>query len=78
MPQDGHVCRKGEAVDDWIGAIDSLLKMGSVSPAGKIITFTGVLGGAWLGEGSLLKDGPRIEAAALGGLRPRVPYIPVA
>lgn len=59
VPKDGYVCRKGEAVEYWIGAIDGLLKMSSVSPEGKIITFTGVLGGAWFGEGSLLKDGPR-------------------
>jgi CRP/FNR family cyclic AMP-dependent transcriptional regulator len=59
VPKDGYACRKGEAVDYWIGTIDGLLKMSSVSPAGKIITFTGVLGGAWFGEGSLLKTGPR-------------------
>jgi len=56
VPAGGYACRKGEPVDYWIGAIDGLLKMSSVSPEGKIITFTGVLGGAWFGEGSLLKD----------------------
>ncbi len=59
VPAGGYVCRKGEAVDYWIGTIDGLLKMSSVSPEGKTITFTGVLGGAWFGEGSLLKTGPR-------------------
>lgn len=59
VPTGGYVCRKGESVEHWIGAIDGLLKMSSVSPEGKIITFTGVLGGAWFGEGSLLKTGPR-------------------
>lgn len=59
VPAGGYACRKGEPVEHWVGAIDGLLKMSSVSPAGKIITFTGVLGGAWFGEGSLLKDTPR-------------------
>jgi CRP/FNR family transcriptional regulator, cyclic AMP receptor protein len=59
VPAGGYACRKGEPVDHWVGAIDGLLKMSCVSPEGKIITFTGVLGGAWFGEGSLLKDTPR-------------------
>ncbi|KRB94272.1 Crp/Fnr family transcriptional regulator [Noviherbaspirillum sp. Root189] len=59
VPAGGYVCRKGEPVDCWIGTIDGLLKMSSVSPEGKSITFTGVLTGAWFGEGSLLKSGPR-------------------
>jgi CRP/FNR family transcriptional regulator, cyclic AMP receptor protein len=59
VPQNGYACRKGEPVDHWIGAIDGLVKMSSVSPEGKTITFTGLLGGGWFGEGSLLKDGPR-------------------
>lgn len=56
VPAGGYACRKGEPVEHWIGAIDGLLKMSSVSREGKTITFTGVLGGAWFGEGSLLKD----------------------
>lgn len=59
VPAGGYACRKGEPAEHWVGAIDGLLKMSSVSPEGKIITFTGVLGGAWFGEGSLLKDAPR-------------------
>jgi CRP-like cAMP-binding protein len=60
VPAGGYACRKGDPVDHWIGAIDGLLKMSSVSPQGKTITFTGVLGGAWFGEGSLLKSGVRM------------------
>ena len=56
VPAGGYACRKGEAVEHWIGTIEGLLKMSSVSPEGKTITFTGVLSGAWFGEGSLLKD----------------------
>lgn len=49
------VCRKGDPVDHWMGVTDGLLKMSSVSPEGKIVTFTGMLTGGWFGEGSLLK-----------------------
>ena len=49
------VCRKGEPVDAWIGVIDGLVKMSSLSPAGKPVTFTGLPTGGWFGEGSLLK-----------------------
>jgi len=59
VPAGGYGCRKGEPVNHWVGLIDGLLKMSCVSPEGKIITFTGVLGGAWFGEGSLLKTTPR-------------------
>lgn len=54
-----HACRKGEPVDHWIGIIEGLVKMASLSPAGKLTTFTGLPAGAWFGEGSLLKEEPR-------------------
>ncbi len=50
-----YVCRKGEPVDAWIGVIDGLVKMSSISPEGKPVTFTGLPSGGWFGEGSLLK-----------------------
>jgi CRP/FNR family transcriptional regulator, cyclic AMP receptor protein len=53
------VIRKGETVDAWTGIIDGLVKMSSVSAAGKSVTFTGVGPGGWFGEGSLLKSEPR-------------------
>ena len=56
VPAGGYACRKGDPVEHWFGIVDGLLKMSSVSPEGKTITFTGVLGGAWFGEGSLLKE----------------------
>jgi CRP-like cAMP-binding protein len=56
---DGLVCRKGEAVDHWIGIIHGLVKISSVSFDGKLVTFTGVPPGGWLGEGSLLKNETR-------------------
>ena len=53
------VMRKGEVVEAWTGVIDGLVKMSSVSLAGKSVTFTGVGAGGWFGEGSLLKSEPR-------------------
>lgn len=53
------VCRKGEPVDAWIGILNGLVKVQAVSSQGRVITFTGVPTGGWLGEGSLLKEEPR-------------------
>ena len=59
VPAGAFVCRKGDAVENWVGIIDGLVKMTSVSPEGKATTFLGVAGGGWFGEGSLLKDRSR-------------------
>lgn len=59
VPAGGFVCRKGEEVEHWIGVIEGLVKMSSLSAEGKPMTFTGVPSGGWFGEGSLLKDEPR-------------------
>ena len=59
VPANGYVCRKGEAVDYWIGVIDGLVKMANVSADGKPTSFTGLPAGGWFGEGSVLKDEPR-------------------
>jgi CRP-like cAMP-binding protein len=56
VPTGAYVCRKGDPVENWVGIIDGLVKMTSVSPEGKATTFLGVAGGGWFGEGSLLKD----------------------
>ena len=53
------VCRKGEAVEAWVGVIDGLVKMANVSADGKPTSFVGIGPGGWFGEGSLLKDEPR-------------------
>ena len=54
-----YVCRKGEPVEHWIGILEGLVKMASLSATGKLTTFTGLPAGAWFGEGSLLKSEPR-------------------
>lgn len=55
----GMVATKGGPADAWIGVIDGLVKIASVSPEGKAVTFTGVTAGGWFGEGSLIKGEPR-------------------
>jgi CRP/FNR family transcriptional regulator, cyclic AMP receptor protein len=58
-PAGTPVCRKGEPVDAWIGVLEGLVKIHTVSADGRSVTFTGVPPGGWLGEGSLLKNDPR-------------------
>ena len=77
LPAEGLVCRKGAAVECWIGVVEGLVKIASVSPQGKSVTFTGVPTGGWLGEGSMLKDEPRrYDVVALRASR--IAYLPRA
>lgn len=77
LPVGVPVCRKGEPVDHWIGLVDGLVKMTSVTPEGKTTTFTGVTSGGWFGEGSLLKD--KLRKYDVVTLREsRVAYMPRA
>ncbi len=70
-----HVCTRGDPPDYWLGVIDGLLKMSSVSHDGKAITFTGMLTGGWFGEGSILKNEMRrYDVVALRDTR--VAFIP--
>ena len=56
-----YVCRKGEPVETWIGVLDGLVKISSISAEGKPMSFSGVPAGGWFGEGSLLKPAePRL------------------
>jgi len=57
--QGGLVCGKGEPVNYWMGVVQGLVKMASVSVDGRAMSFTGISSGGWFGEGSLLKDEPR-------------------
>ena len=59
IPAGCYACRQGDPVEHWMGVTEGLLKMSSVSPEGKVVTFTGMLAGGWFGEGSLLKTEPR-------------------
>ncbi|MCG2576082.1 Crp/Fnr family transcriptional regulator [Dechloromonas sp. XY25] len=53
------ICMKGEPVEYWMGLIDGLGKMASHWTTGKTTSLTGISPGAWIGEGSLLKNEPR-------------------
>ncbi len=75
VPAEGFVCQKGETVEAWIGVIDGLVKISSVSLDGKAVSFTGVPSGGWFGEGSLLKPEPRrYDGVALRDSR--IAYMP--
>lgn len=78
IPAGAHACRKGEAVEAWIGVIEGLVKMTSLSPEGKSVSFTGVPAGGWFGEGSLLKypEARRYDVVAVRDSR--VAYVPRA
>jgi CRP/FNR family transcriptional regulator, cyclic AMP receptor protein len=66
VPAGSYVCRKGEPVEHWIGVIQGLVKISSVSPEGRAVTFTGITEGGWFGEGSVLRCEPwRYDAVAL-------------
>ena len=53
------VCHRGAPADHWIGVIEGLVKVDTVSKGGRATTFAGVPSGSWFGEGALLKDEPR-------------------
>jgi CRP-like cAMP-binding protein len=59
VPKGAYVCRKGERVEYWMGVLEGLVKVSSVSPDGKPVSFIGVPSEGWFGEGSLLKSEPR-------------------
>jgi CRP/FNR family cyclic AMP-dependent transcriptional regulator len=52
------VSRKGDPAGAWVGVIDGLVKLHSLSPSGKSVTFAGIPAGGWFGEGSVLKGEP--------------------
>mgnify|MGYP002682756376 CR=1 FL=1 len=50
---------RGDNFDYWTGVVTGLARMGIVSRGGKAASFAGLTGGAWFGEGSVLKKEPR-------------------
>jgi CRP/FNR family transcriptional regulator, cyclic AMP receptor protein len=52
------ICRKGDPASAWLGVIDGLVKIHSLSPAGKSVTFAGIPAGGWFAEGSVLRGQP--------------------
>ena len=54
-----YICHRGDRLDAWIGVVEGVLKLGTVSETGKDVTLAGLRTGGWFGEGSVLKDEPR-------------------
>lgn len=52
---EAHVCYASDPANVWIGVIDGLVRMVSLSPSGKSVTFAAIPTGSWFGEGSVLK-----------------------
>ncbi len=52
------ICRKGDPASAWLGVIDGLVKIHSLSPAGKSVTFAGIPAGGWFAEGTVLRGRP--------------------
>lgn len=49
------VSRKGESASAWIGVAEGLLKISAVHRTGKVVMFTAIPAGSWVGEGSVIK-----------------------
>jgi CRP-like cAMP-binding protein len=50
-----YACYKGDPANAWVGVVDGLVKLASVSAEGKSVTFAAAPAGSWFGEGSVLK-----------------------
>ena len=50
-----YVCQRNEIADSWVGVMEGFLRVQDTTADGKVIMFTGVAPGGWIGEGSLLK-----------------------
>jgi len=50
-----YVCQRDEIADSWIGVLEGFLRVQDTTAEGRLIMFTGVATGGWIGEGSLLK-----------------------
>jgi CRP/FNR family transcriptional regulator, cyclic AMP receptor protein len=69
-PKGTYIFHRGDKVDAWLGVVEGLLKMGTISETGKDVTLAGLRTGSWFGEGSVLKDEPRqYDLAALRDTR---------
>ncbi len=40
--QGDYVCHKGDLAEHWLGVLEGIVKITTVSPSGKSVTFTGV------------------------------------
>ncbi|MBB1630592.1 Crp/Fnr family transcriptional regulator [Cupriavidus sp. UME77] len=73
--QGDYVCHKGDMAEHWLGVLEGIVKITTVSPSGKSVTFTGVPTGGWFGEGAVLKAEIRkYDVMALR--RSRIAFLP--
>lgn len=71
-----YVCHKGDQAEHWLGVVEGIVKITTVSPSGKSVTFTGVPTGGWFGEGAALKREIRkYDVMALR--RSRIAFMPL-
>ncbi|WP_258045527.1 Crp/Fnr family transcriptional regulator [Mesorhizobium sp. NBSH29] len=54
-----YFIHRGDRIDNWIGVVSGMLRLGSITTSGKAVTYAGLPPSCWFGEGSLLKDEPR-------------------
>jgi CRP/FNR family cyclic AMP-dependent transcriptional regulator len=74
---EAHVCHAGDPASAWIGVVDGLVRMVSLSSSGKSVTFAALPSGSWFGEGSVLKR--EIRKHSVIAVRPsRVALMPDA
>ncbi len=58
-PAGATICPRGSPSLHWLGVIDGMLKVDTISSDGRSTSFAGVPAGAWFGEGAVLKGEPR-------------------
>jgi len=57
--KNASICHVGDRLEAWTGIADGLVKMATTSKTGKSATLAGMRGGAWFGEGTVIKAEPR-------------------
>jgi CRP/FNR family transcriptional regulator, cyclic AMP receptor protein len=55
-----YICHRGDRLDAWTGVVSGLIKLSIVSRTGKAVSLTGIRAGGWFGEGTILKNEPRL------------------
>jgi CRP/FNR family transcriptional regulator, cyclic AMP receptor protein len=59
-PKNTYICHRGDQLDSWTGVVSGLIKLGTTSVSGKLVTLAGLRAGGWFGEGTVLKGEPRM------------------
>jgi CRP/FNR family transcriptional regulator, cyclic AMP receptor protein len=71
------VVRQGDPASAWLGVAEGLLKVSTVHRSGKVVMFTGIPEGSWIGEGAVIKR--ELRRYDIFAMRPsRVIHLPGA